>query len=54
MHKIPVEIFTENVFKIETETKTRMLTKNTVNQMLRRQRSKNNPNCTIMQGNHIN
>lgn len=47
----PVEIFTENVSKIDKTTKARMPTEDTVKRMLRRQRSKNYPiNSTIIEG----
>ncbi len=49
----PVEIFAENVSEIETTTKARMPTEDTVKRMLRRQRSKNCPiNSTIIEGNY--
>jgi len=46
-----VEIFIENVSKIEIETKARMSIEETVKGMLR---SKNYPYSTIIEGNHIN
>jgi len=47
-----VEIFTENVSKIETTTKARLPTEDTVKCVLRRQQSKNCPNnSTMIEGN---